>query len=70
MSIDLLILRNRVKLERMIREDKEYSIILKQSQKLDKLINAKMKRLTQVSLFYIYIHIVVDVYIIVKEKIY
>ena len=45
MSIDLLILRNRVKLERMIREDKEYSIILKQSQKLDKLINAKMKEI-------------------------
>lgn len=45
MSIDLLILRNRVKLERMIREDKEYNIILKQSQKLDKLINAKMKEI-------------------------
>lgn len=45
MSIDLLILRNRVRLERMIREDKDYNIILKQSRKLDKLINAKMKEI-------------------------
>lgn len=45
MSIDLLILRNRVKLERMIREDKDYNIILKQSRKLDKLINTKMKEI-------------------------
>lgn len=45
MSIDLLILRNRVRLERMIREDKEYSIILRQSKKLDKLINTKMKEI-------------------------
>jgi hypothetical protein len=29
----------------MIREDKEYSIILRQSKKLDKLINAKMKEI-------------------------
>ncbi|MBQ3408895.1 MAG: Spo0E family sporulation regulatory protein-aspartic acid phosphatase [Clostridia bacterium] len=42
MSIDLLIIRNRVKLEKLITEDKEYSKILKQSQKLDKLINKKM----------------------------
>lgn len=42
MSIDLLIIRNRAKLERLITEDKEYSKILKQSQKLDKLINKKM----------------------------
>ena len=32
-------------LEKLITEDKEYSIILKQSQKLDKLINAKMKEI-------------------------
>ena len=42
MSIDLLIIRNRAKLEKLITEDKEYSKILKQSQKLDKLINRKM----------------------------
>ena len=43
MSIDLLIIRNRARLEKLITEEKEYSIILKQSKKLDKLINAKMK---------------------------
>lgn len=43
MSIDLLILRNRVRLEQMIRENKDYSKILRQSRKLDKLINTKMK---------------------------
>lgn len=42
MSIDLLIIRNWVRLERMIKEDEEYSKILRQSKKLDKLINAKM----------------------------
>lgn len=42
MSIDLLIIRNRAKLEKMIREEKDYKLILKQSEKLDKLINKKM----------------------------
>jgi len=42
MSLDLLILRNRVKLEKLITNDEKYSKILKQSQKLDKLINRKM----------------------------
>lgn len=45
MSIDLLIIRNRARLEKLITEDKEYNIILKQSRKLDKLINAKMKEI-------------------------
>ena len=45
MSIDLLIIRNRARLEKLITEDKDYNIILKQSQKLDKLINAKMKEI-------------------------
>ena len=45
MSIDLLIIRNRARLEKLITEDKEYNIILKQSQKLDKLINAKIKEI-------------------------
>lgn len=45
MSIDLLIVRNRARLERMITEEKDYKEILKQSQKLDKLINKKMRAL-------------------------
>nr|DAV86829.1 MAG TPA: hypothetical protein [Caudoviricetes sp.] len=45
MSIDLLIIRNRARLEKLITEDKEYNIILKQSRKLDKLINTKMKEI-------------------------
>lgn len=45
MSIDLLIIRNRARLEKLITEDKDYSIILKQSRKLDKLINTKMKEI-------------------------
>lgn len=43
MSIDLLIIRNRAKLEKLITNDENYVKILKQSQKLDKLINRKMK---------------------------
>lgn len=43
MSIDLLIIRNRARLEKLITEEEEYSKILKQSRKLDKLINTKMK---------------------------
>ncbi len=45
MKIDLLIVRNRARLEKMITEEKDYSKILKQSQKLDRLINKKMKEL-------------------------
>lgn len=47
MSIDLLIIRNRVRLERMIRENMDSDKILKQSRKLDKLINTKMKELVR-----------------------
>lgn len=47
MSIDLLIIRNRVRLEKMIREDEDFDKILKQSRKLDKLINTKMKELVR-----------------------
>lgn len=43
MSIDLLIIKNRARLEKLITEEKDYKEILKQSKKLDKLINAKMK---------------------------
>jgi len=42
MSIDLLIIRNKAKLERLITEDKDYKKILRQSQKLDRLLNKKM----------------------------
>lgn len=42
MSIDLLIIRNRAKLEKLITEDKSYDKILRQSKKMDKLINKKM----------------------------
>ena len=45
MSIDLLIIRNKAKLERLITEDKDYKKILRQSQKLDRLLNKKMKEL-------------------------
>lgn len=41
MSIDMLIVRNRAKLEKLITEEKNYKKILKQSQKLDKLLNKK-----------------------------
>lgn len=43
MSIDLLIIRNRARLEKLITEDKDYEKILQQSKKLDKLLNKKMK---------------------------
>jgi 3-methyladenine DNA glycosylase Tag len=43
MSIDEKIIRHRKKLENLITKDKEYSKILKQSERLDDLINLKMK---------------------------
>lgn len=42
MSIELEILRNRAKLERMITENEEYNKILKQSEILDYYINLKI----------------------------
>lgn len=38
----LAIIKNRIKLERMISNNEDYEKILKQSQKLDKLINIEM----------------------------
>lgn len=38
----LAIIKNRIKLERMISNNEDYEKILKQSQKLDKLINLEM----------------------------
>ena len=42
MLLDLLIKINKIKLDNMISENKNYEIILKQSQKLDKYITKKM----------------------------
>lgn len=44
MNIDLLILKNRAKLEKLIEQNADYNVILKQSQKLDKLIIEKMRQ--------------------------
>ena len=44
---ELLIIRNRAKLEQMIREDYEYNKIVKQSQRLDKYLNIKMRELVK-----------------------
>lgn len=47
MSTDLLIIRNRTKLEKLIEENADYKLILKQSKRLDMYINRKMKELRQ-----------------------
>lgn len=47
MNIDLLILKNRARLEKLIEQNADYNVILKQSQKLDKLIIEKMKYMSQ-----------------------
>lgn len=47
MSIDLLIIRNRNKLEKLIEENADYKLILNQSRKLDMYINRKMEELRQ-----------------------
>jgi len=43
MSTDLLIIRNRTKLEKLINENADYKLILRQSKRLDMYINRKMK---------------------------
>ena len=45
MSTDLLIIRNRTKLEKLIKENADYKLILKQSKRLDMYINRKMEEL-------------------------
>lgn len=45
--IELLITKNRARLERMIKEDYSKSKILRQSQKLDKYINIIMRELVK-----------------------
>lgn len=44
MNIELLILKNRARLEKLIEQNADYNVILKQSQKLDKLIVEKMRQ--------------------------
>ena len=44
MNIDLLILKNRARLEKLIEQNADYNLILKQSQVLDELIAEKMKQ--------------------------
>lgn len=45
--IELLITKNRARLERMIKEDCSKNKILRQSQKLDKYINIMMRELVK-----------------------
>lgn len=47
MNLELQILKNRARLEKMITEEKDYKEILKQSKKLDKLLNQKMDKMLQ-----------------------
>ena len=47
MSIDLLIIINRNKLEKLIEENADYKLILRQSKRLDMYINRKMEELRQ-----------------------
>ena len=46
-KIELLIIKNRAKLEQMIREESDYNKIVKQSQRLDKYLNMKMRELVK-----------------------
>ena len=46
-KLELLIIRNRAKLEQMIREESDYKKIVKQSQRLDKYLNIKMRELVK-----------------------
>ena len=45
--VELLIIKNKAKLEQMIREESDYNKIVKQSQRLDKYINMKMRELVK-----------------------
>ena len=58
-KLELLIIKNRAKLEQMIREESDYNKIVKQSQRLDKYLNMKMRELVkQFSHFYLFLRIV------------
>ena len=45
MYIDMLILKNKIRLEQMINKNEDKQKILIQSQKLDKYINRKMEKM-------------------------
>ena len=44
-KLELLIIKNRAKLEQMIKNESDYNKIVKQSQRLDKYLNLKMREL-------------------------
>ena len=46
-NVDFLIIRNKAKLESMIKKDEDYKKILRQSRRLDKYVNIKMKELVK-----------------------
>ena len=69
-KLELLIIKNRAKLEQMIREDYEYNKIVKQSQRLDRYLNLKMRELVkQFSYFYLFLRIVNSTVYIIKHLI-
>lgn len=45
--VELLIIKNKAKLEQMIREESDYNKIVKQSQRLDKYLNIKTRELVK-----------------------
>lgn len=49
MNITLAIIKNRIKLERMIERKDDYQKILKQSRKLDKYINIAMRQINSIN---------------------
>lgn len=46
-KLELLIIKNRAKLEQMIKNESDYNKIVKQSQRLDKYLNMKMRELVK-----------------------
>lgn len=46
-KLELLIIKNRAKLEQMIKNESDYNKIVKQSQRLDKYLNLKMRELVK-----------------------
>ena len=46
-KLELLIIKNRAKLETMIKNESDYNKIVKQSQRLDKYLNIKMRELVK-----------------------
>jgi 3-methyladenine DNA glycosylase Tag len=46
-KLELLIIKNRAKLEQMIKNESDYNKIVKQSQRLDRYLNMKMRELVK-----------------------